>query len=126
MPTTAETVAEYFAAVRAADVDRWVNTFTPDAITHDPVGTPPIVGHEALHGFLTHIITSFKSVALTEDQVYVNGVSAAVHWHGLAIAQSGKQVHFSGIDVIDTNGEGKITLVRAFWDPAPVFALLAP
>ncbi len=126
MPTTAEAVAEYFAAVRAMDVDRWVNNFAPNAITHDPVGTPPVAGHEALRGFLTHILGSFQSISLTEDAVYLNGRSAAAHWHGLAVAHSGKEAPFSGIDVIDTNDEGKITLVRAFWDPAPIFALLAP
>jgi steroid delta-isomerase len=126
MPTTAETVGEYFAAIRAMDADRWVNVFSPDAVTHDPVGTPPVAGHEALRGFITHIFSSFKTVALTESAVYINGASAAVHWTGRAVAPSGKQVDFAGIDVIDTNQEGKITLVRAFWNPEPVFAALAP
>jgi steroid delta-isomerase len=126
MPTTAETVAEYFAAIRAMDANRWVAVFAPDGITNDPVGTPPVAGHEALRGFITHIFSSFQSVALTECEVYINGASAAVHWTGHAVAPSGKEVDFAGIDVIDTNEEGKITLVRAFWDPAPVFSVLTP
>jgi steroid delta-isomerase len=126
MSTTAETVAEYFAAIRALDADRFVAVFASDGITNDPVGTPPVVGHEALRGFITHIFCSFKSVALTESEVYINGASAAAHWTGHAVAPSGREIDFAGIDVIDTNEDGKITLVRAFWNPAPVFAALAP
>ncbi len=126
MPTrTEQTVTEYFAAIRAMDVERWVNTFTPDATTHDPVGTPPITGHEALRGFLTHILGSFRTVGLFEDHVYTAGNSAAVQWTGRAESKSGKQVVFNGIDVIDCNADGKIILVRAFWDPTPVFAAIA-
>ena len=124
MPTTAEIVAEYFAAIRAMDADRWVNIFAPDAVTHDPVGTPPVVGHEALRQFITSINTNFKMVSLTENGVFVCGNSAAAKWIGQASTHTGKSVTFEGIDVIDTNDEGKITLVRAFWDPTPLFAAL--
>jgi steroid delta-isomerase len=123
--STEQTVTEYFAAIRAMDVERWVNTFTPDATTRDPAGTPAITGHEALRGFLTHILGSFRSIGLYENHVYVSGNSAAIQWTGRAESKSGKQVEFAGIDVIDCNDEGKIVLVRAFWDPAPVFAAIA-
>jgi steroid delta-isomerase len=124
MPTTAEAVAEYFAAIRAMDVDRWVAVFAPDAISNDPVGAPPMVGQDALHAFITHITTAFRKISLTEDHVYVCGTSAAVPWTGFAETHAGKRVDFDGVDVIDCNDEGKIILVRAFWDPAPVFAAL--
>ncbi len=124
MPNTCEqAVAEYFAAVRAGDVERWVNTFAPDGVSHDPVGTPPMEGHAALRNFLTHIGASFLSVSLTEDAVFANSNSAAVKWTGKATAHSGKSVDFQGVDVIDCNEEGKIILVRAFWDAAPIMAI---
>ena len=31
---------EYFAAIRAMDVERWVDTFDTNAVSHDPVGAP--------------------------------------------------------------------------------------
>jgi hypothetical protein len=34
--TCRQAVAEYFSALRAMDVDRWVDTFAPDAESHDP------------------------------------------------------------------------------------------
>ena len=41
-------VEEYFDAVGALDVPRYVNTFAPDGVLEDPVGTPPIQGTAAL------------------------------------------------------------------------------
>ena len=121
--TCQQAVAEYFAAIRAMDPNRWAYTFAPDAVSHDPVGAPPMVGHEALRNFLTNIKASFASASLTEESVHINGNSAAVKWIGKATAHDDRTVDFEGIDVIDCNDEGKITLVRAFWDPTPVMAI---
>jgi steroid Delta-isomerase len=35
-------------------------------------------------------------------------------------------VTFEGADVLDCDEAGKIVLIRAFWDPAPVMAALQP
>ena len=123
---TEQTVVEYFAAIRAMDVDRCVVVFAPNAEQHDPVGAPPNIGHAAIRAFFTQIFSGFQQVGLTEDGVFVNGNSAAVKWTGKGIAHTGKSVTFEGVDVIDCNEEGKIVLVRAFWDPAPVMAALQP
>lgn len=117
-------IAEYFAAIRAMDVERWVNTFAADAVSHDPVGAPPLHGHEALRQFLTGVAAGFETVGLTEDSVFINGNSAAVKWNGTGVGKNGKPVHFEGIDVIHCNEQGKITLVYAYWDPAPVMAVI--
>ena len=122
--TCAETVAEYFSALRAKDPEGWANTFAPDATSYDPVGTPPMIGHDALRAFLNHIVTSFKDFGLTEDGVYIRGNAAAVKWNGFVVTHAGKRVPFEGIDVIECNDEGKIALVHAYWDPTPVFAAL--
>lgn len=127
MPTpTEKTVAEYFAAIRAMDVERCVAVFAPDAEQHDPVGAPPNVGHQAIRAFFTGIFGGFKSVSLVEDGIYVRGSAAAVKWTGNGISPSGKAITFEGVDVIDCNAAGKIVMVRAFWDPAPVMAALQP
>jgi steroid delta-isomerase len=120
--TCKQAVAEYFSALRAMDVDRWVNIFAPGAESHDPVGTPPLVGHEALRQFLTEIFSAFETVGLTEDHIFVTGDIAAVKWTGLGRGRNGKDVIFEGIDIIECNPEGKIISVRAYWNPAPVVA----
>ena len=117
-------VAEYFAAIRAMDADRFVDTFAPDAVSHDPVGTPPLQGHEALRQFITGINNSFQSINLTEDCVFVNTNTAAAKWTGKAVGKNGRSIDFEGIDVIQVNDEGKIALVHAYWNPEPVMAIL--
>ncbi len=125
MPTPTEaTVAEYFTAIRAMDTERCVALFAPDAEQHDPVGAPANVGHDAIRAFFTSIFTGFQTVGLTEKHVFVNGASAAVKWTGNGVGRNGKPVSFEGIDVIDCDHEGKIVLVRAFWDPSPVMSVL--
>lgn len=104
------------------DVDRWVNTFAPDAESHDPVGTPPLVGHDALRQFLTGIFSVFETIGLTEDHIFVVGDVAAVKWTGLGRGRNGKDVVFEGIDVIECNPDGKIISLRAYWNPTPIIA----
>jgi steroid delta-isomerase len=120
--TCRQAVAEYFAALRAMDVDRWVNTFAADAESHDPVGTPPLVGHDALRQFLTGIFSAFETIGLTEDHIFVAGDTAAIKWTGLGRGRNGKDVIFEGIDVVECNQSGKIISVRAYWNPAPIVA----
>lgn len=125
MPISCEqAVAEYFAAIRAMDVERWVNTFDANAVSHDPVGAPPMHGHEALRQFLTQINSGFDSLALTEDNVFINGNSAAVKWTGKGLGRNGKSVTFEGVDVIECNDAGKSITVYAYWDPGPVMATI--
>jgi steroid delta-isomerase len=96
----------------------------PDAEQHDPVGPPPNFGHDAIRVFFTQIVSGFQVLGLTEEGVYANGSSAAIKWIGKGVAHNGKRVTFEGVDVIDCNEAGKIVLVRAFWDPGPVMAVL--
>ena len=124
MKTCAAAVAEYFAAIRAMDADRWVAGFAPDAVNHDPVGAPPLENNAARLAFLTGIAAGFESLGLFEDNVFINGSSAAVKWTGRGVAKNGKPVTFEGVDVIDCDAEGRIVLVKAYWDPGPVMAIV--
>lgn len=117
-------IKDYFAALRAMDQRAWVNTFAEDAISHDPMGAPPIVGHEKLSEFFQSITAAFKEVGLTENEVFVAGNGAAVKWTGSGISQSGRKVHFEGIDVFAVNEAGKIQTLYAYWNPAEMVAQL--
>ena len=117
-------VKAYFAALRAMDQQAWVNTFAEDAISYDPVGAPPIVGHQKLGEFFQTITAAFKEVGLTEDHVFVAGSGAAVKWTGRGTSKQGKKVHFEGIDVLEVNEAGKIQTLYAYWNPAEMVAQL--
>ncbi len=117
-------VKAYFAALRAMDQQAWVNTFAEDAVSYDPVGAPPIEGHQKLGEFFQTITAAFKKVGLTEDNVFVAGNAAAVKWTGRGISKQGKKVHFEGIDVIEVNEAGRIQTLHAYWNPAEMVAQL--
>ncbi len=85
-------VKEYFAAIRAMDQRAWVNTFAEDAISHDPMGAPPTIGHQKLGEFFATITGAFKEVGLTENEVFIAGNGAAVKWTGLGTSKQGKKV----------------------------------
>lgn len=111
-------VRAYFAAIRAMDQEAWVDTFAEDAITYDPVGTPPIEGHQKLGEFFQSLTAAFKEVSLIEDQIFVAGNGAAVKWTGRGISNQGRKVRFEGIDVFEVNEAGKIQTIHAYWNPA--------
>ncbi len=117
-------VRAYFAALRAMDQQAWVGTFAENAITYDPVGAPPVEGHQKLGEFFQAITAAFKEVGLTEDQIFVAGNGAAVKWTGRGISKQGRKVHFEGIDVFEVNDGGKIRTVYAYWNPAEMASQL--
>ena len=119
-----QVVNEYFAAIRSMDLQACVNTFAEDAVSHDPVGAPAIVGHQNLLKFFQQITAAFKEVGLTEDEVFIAGNGAAVKWTGRGISQSGNNVRFEGIDVFEVNEAGKIQTLHAYWNPAEMMAQL--
>jgi steroid delta-isomerase len=117
-------VKAYFEALRAMDIPAIVNTFADDAISHDPVGAPPIEGHQKLAEFFQAITAAFTEVGLTEHEVFIAGSGAAVKWIGRGISKQGKKVHFEGIDVFEVNQAGKIQTLHAYWNPAEMVAQL--
>jgi steroid delta-isomerase len=117
-------VKAYFAAIRAMDEQAWVNTFAEDAISYDPVGAPPIIGHQRLAEFFQTITAAFKEVGLTEDEVFIAGNGAAVKWTGRGVSKQGHKAHFEGIDVFAVNEAGKIQTLHAYWNPAEMVAQL--
>jgi steroid delta-isomerase len=111
-------------AIRAMDAEAFANAFAEDGTTFDPVGSPAITGRAALREFFQSICKNFKSVGLTEDSVFVAGNGAAVKWTGRGTSNSGKEVKFEGVDVIEVNQDGKIQTINAYWNPAEMIAQL--
>jgi len=77
-----------------------------------------------LREFFQSICQNFKSVALTEDSIFVAGDGAAVKWTGKGTSTSGREVNFEGIDVLEVNDDGKIQTVHAYWNPGEMIAQL--
>lgn len=121
MPSPAvihRTVAAYFAATRTRDPDAWLATLAEDAVSHDPVGGAPTVGHGGLRQFFDLIASVFETLAITEDHVFVAGNGAAVKFTGRGVGKNGREVTFEGIDVFEVNERGLIQTVWGYWDPS--------
>jgi steroid delta-isomerase len=119
-----KTIADYFAATRAMDRKAWVSTFAADASSHDPIGTPPHVGHVAIGKFFDGILALTDKVGLTAEHVYICGNRAAVKWAGRGIGKNKKPLAFDGIDVFEFDAQGKIKTLQAYWDPSKLMAQL--
>jgi len=117
-------VRGYFLAIRAMDADAFANAFAEDGTTCDPHGSDAITGRAALREFFQSICKNFKSVALTEDSIFVAGDGAAVKWTGQGTSNSGREVKFEGIDVFEVNDDGKIQTIHAYWNPGEMIAQL--
>ena len=117
-------VAAYVAATGAMDANAVADAFAPDGVSNDPVGMPPHEGRTAIRQFMEGMVTEAQSVTTTPDQIFIAGDSAAFKWTVQLRTKHGRSVRFEGIDVIQVNDAGKIQSLHAYWDPAPVLAVL--
>jgi steroid delta-isomerase len=117
-------VHEYFAGICAMDPDAWIAAFAEDAVGHDPVGTPPLVGHAALRQAMRQLCDEVEQVGRYADHIFVAGNSAAIKWTGRCIGRNGRAVTFEGIDVMTVDAAGKIATVMTYWDPRAMRAEL--
>ena len=115
-------VEEYFDAVSAHDVQRYVSTFAPDGVLEDPVGTPPLQGTAAITGFITNIIAPFSDIKHRIQDVIVCGNEAAVNWKLELKTTTNKHIVIDGMGVFRFNQDGKLQSVREFWDLAAFLA----
>jgi steroid Delta-isomerase len=115
-------VEEYFDAVSAHDVQRYVNTFAPDGVLEDPVGTPPLQGTAAITGFITNIIAPFSDIKHRIQDVVVCGNEAAVNWKLDLKTTTNKHITIDGMGIFRFNQDGKLESVREFWDLAAFLA----
>ena len=123
--TIPSTIAALFSAIRAHDLEAWLDCFAPDAENFDPADAPPQIGHVAIRPALEGAVATFQSIHITEDSVFINGNQAAVKWTADFQGRNGKTAHCEGVDALEFNENGKIQTLRAYWNPAAMMAQLA-
>lgn len=111
--TVAGYVDAYATNNRAAFLDLWA----VDGLLEDPVGTPTHVGVEALGAFWDGARELADRIVLKPESVIVAGGEAAMTFEINAhMGDAGLVIH--AVDVMNFDGEGKLTSVRAYWDMA--------
>ena len=121
----ADVVGQYFSSLRLMEVDELLDLFTEDALSWDPVGTPPMRVRDKSTNYFRVLSKIFDKMSLTEDDIFVSGNEAAVRWKGEAkLRRKESEVKFDGVSVFEISPEGLIQNVRSYWDKPGLMASL--
>jgi steroid delta-isomerase len=111
-------IATYMDVFTAEDREGWLDLFAEEAWIEDPVGTPRRNGRDEIGAFWDEAHSVPDKVALVPL-----GITTVIGDEGIFTMQAqatiGDTVY--GIDIIDLmtfDEAGKITTMRAFFDPA--------
>ena len=115
--TLRETIETYMARFTAEDREGWLDLFADGAWIEDPVGTPRRTGREEIGAFWDETHTVPDAIELRPL-----GITTIVGNEGIFTMQARATLGDSvfGIDIIDLmtfDDAGKITTMRAFFDP---------
>ncbi|MFJ9692831.1 nuclear transport factor 2 family protein [Kitasatospora sp. NPDC101183] len=126
-PAMPAAVLQFFRASQEADADTWAASFTEDGVFHDPIGTDPITGRDAIRDFIAGIVPNFQPfLGLTPIEAHTVGRHVAVSWRGAVVALDGSPVNWSGINVYELDeGSGLIREAKAYFNSAIFSAQLA-
>jgi steroid delta-isomerase len=116
--TIRATVEAYCASFTKGDQAAYVALFAPNAWIEDPVGTPKHEGHEAIGTFFAQTRSLAESIELRQTgPVRVAAGECAFPMQARPV-MGGATLVMDIIDVMTFDDVGKITTMRAFWDPA--------
>jgi steroid Delta-isomerase len=108
----------YMATFTANDREGWLDNFAEDAWIEDPVGTPRRTGREEIGAFWDETHQVPDAVALVPlGLVNVCGNEAAFTMQARPTL-GGQVFALDVIDVMTFDDEGRITTMRAYFDPA--------
>jgi steroid delta-isomerase len=116
--TIRSVVESYTDAFKRGDRDAYVALFADGATVEDPVGTPTHTGHEAIGAFFDQMSGMSDSIELrvTGPVRVAAGECAFPMQARPTIGDTTMCIDI--IDVMTFDDAGKITSMRAFWDPA--------
>jgi steroid Delta-isomerase len=112
------TIDTYLAAFNASDRERWLGCFAEGAWIEDPVGTPRRDGREAIGAFWdeTHGLADAVELRPLGLRVVI-GNEAAFTMQARPVV-GGTTYRLDIIDHMVFDDAGRITTMRAFFDPA--------
>jgi steroid delta-isomerase len=119
MPSTEHVRAAVDAYVEAYgknDRDAFLDAFADDGVIIDPVGTPPHEGREARGAFWDTVHQMTGRISFEVHDVVVCGNEAAMVFTINAGSGEGGGVTMDVVDIFEIDDDGKITLMKAYWD----------
>jgi len=116
--TIRATVEAYCAAFTAGDQDAYVGLFADGAWIEDPVGTDRHEGKAAIAGFFTQASSMAESIELRQTGPVRVAAGECAFPMQARPSIGGSTLVVDIIDVMTFDDVGRITTMRAFWDPA--------
>jgi steroid delta-isomerase len=116
--TIRATVEAYCAAFTARDRDAYTGLFAEDAWIEDPVGTPRREGREAIGGFFDESSGMADAIELRQTGPVRVAAGECAFPMQARPEIGGTTYCVDIIDVMTFADDGRITTMRAFWDPA--------
>lgn len=112
------TIDGYLASFPAADRDAYVGAFAPDGWIEDPVGAPRRVGPEGIGAFWDETRSMADALDLVPMGFRVVVGNEAVLTLQARPVIGGQTFALDVVDHMTFDDTGKITALRAFFDPA--------
>lgn len=120
MPSSEEirgAMERYVQLMCESDTDGIVDLYAADATVEDPVGSDAIQGREVLRSFYAALVSNLR--------VEIAGPICAAGKEGampllVELTVNERKHYMDVIDVMSFDDDGKITSMRAFWDPASI------
>ncbi|HEY1635463.1 MAG TPA: SgcJ/EcaC family oxidoreductase [Acidimicrobiales bacterium] len=110
-------VDDYLAAFPKKDREAFLGCFADDAEQIDPVPSAPNIGKEAIGQFWDNIVGMADKMEPQLDRLSVCGNEAAlVFTMNARTGDGGGAIDI--VDILEVNDDGKISSLRAYWDPA--------
>jgi steroid Delta-isomerase len=122
MPSHAEMEAAVHTYVRGfatSHAEPIIDLFAENAVIEDPLGTPAMVGKEAVRAFYTRIMADGGARLELLGPVRTAASSAAFVFASF-LTREGVNSRIDVVDVWDFDEAGKITNMRAYWGPENV------
>ena len=107
--------SRYVDLFQRKDRSGWLDLFAVDAVHHDPLGTPPNTGRDAIAAFWDRTFAMLEAGSFDIHHVFVcgNEVASVFTFTGTA---GGGGFTFDGLEIFKVNDEGLISEMRAYWD----------
>ncbi|WP_239482042.1 steroid Delta-isomerase [Pseudomonas insulae] len=109
-------MARYVELVDAGDIDGILALYAADAVVEDPVGTPPLVGSEAIARFYRDGLGRSSARAELTGPVRVAGNRSAAMPFRVDLDWGGQPCSIHVIDVMEFDADGRIRSMKAYWD----------
>ncbi|HEU4870636.1 MAG TPA: nuclear transport factor 2 family protein [Pyrinomonadaceae bacterium] len=111
-------IEDAFAGLVTFDAPRLLQHYADDAVLEDPVGTPAMVGKQAIADYLAAFPTLFSQMKLYSLDIKPGGQEAAVKWRLRFTTKTGKTFFLEGIGWFQFNQAGKVQHEKQFFDLA--------